>query len=179
MTAPPVVVLRMEPEAMLATVSEVVVASPRTAPVAFKKVEVAEVKFARVAKRLVEVAFVVVEIPIVSPPLTVEEAVERKPLIVARPVLEIEKSEVVAFPVEEATSNKRRFVSPLFACIQSFENGEVEPTPTLPADAIFNLVVSCVIILKSEFPSPPPHVMPHPIWLSSALPYAIDAPLFE
>ncbi len=61
MTAPPVVVLRSEPEAMLAMVREVVVASVNCAPVAFKKVEVAEVKFARVAKRLVEVALVDVE----------------------------------------------------------------------------------------------------------------------
>ena len=61
MTAPPVVVFNKLPDAMLATVSEVVVALVKMAPVAFKKELVALVRMEFVAKKLVEVALVEVE----------------------------------------------------------------------------------------------------------------------
>ena len=74
MSAPPVVVLRREPLAMLEMVSDVVVASPKIAPVALKNVEVAEVALRRVAKKLVEVALVDVE-KLVKRLAIVEEAI--------------------------------------------------------------------------------------------------------
>ena len=67
------------------TVRLVVVAFESTAPVAFKKVEVAEVKFARVAKRFVDVAFVEVE-KLVSMRAIVEEPAMR-PLVNERMVV--------------------------------------------------------------------------------------------
>ena len=60
-TTPPVELVARRPERMLVTARLVVVAFPKIAPVAFKNVEVAEVKLARVAKRFVLVAFVEVE----------------------------------------------------------------------------------------------------------------------
>ena len=79
---------------------------------------------------MVEVAFVVeafVEKKLVEVP-----AAAAKLTMVARPVLSTLNKDVVALAVEEAISNRREFVSPLFACMANFANGEVVPMPTLP-----------------------------------------------
>ena len=60
-TTPPVELVARRPERMFPMARLVVVAFPKMAPVAFRKVEVALVVLRRVAKRLVDVAFVEVE----------------------------------------------------------------------------------------------------------------------
>ena len=67
------------PAERFATVSDVDVAFPKMAPVDENEVVVAFDVLRLVAKKLVEVALVEVEIPTVSPPLMVEEPVARRP----------------------------------------------------------------------------------------------------
>ena len=75
MRAPPVVVLRSEPEVMFDTARDVVVALVKIAPVAFKKEEVAFVVLKFVAKRLVEVALVEVAKLVVRAAIEEEAAI--------------------------------------------------------------------------------------------------------
>ena len=61
------------------------------------------------------------------------------------PVFNTEKSVLVADAVEEPIAKSVVLVSPLFACTESFANGEVEPIPTFPpavARYVFPVVVS-------------------------------------
>ena len=74
--------MRIEPEAMLATVRDVVVAFPKIAPIAERFVAVAFVVFKFIAKRFVLVAFVDVEKLIVRAAMD-EDAAIKPPLKVS------------------------------------------------------------------------------------------------
>lgn len=56
------------------------------------------------------------------------------------------KSVEVADAVEEPIAKSVVFVSPLFAWIESLENGEVEPTPTLPVGVMKSVEVPEMVV---------------------------------
>lgn len=78
------------------------------------------------------VLYKLVLLAVVEKKLVVVPAVMERLRSVVSPVFDIEKREDVAEAVEDATSNRREFVSPLFACTANLAKGDVVPIPTLP-----------------------------------------------
>ena len=86
-----------------------------------------------------------------APPMVVEAVTEREPVEVAlpvlratevsRPVLETEKSVVVAVAVEELMAKSTWLVSVVLAPMENFAKGEVVPTPTEPLPATRNVEI--------------------------------------
>ena len=115
-TTPPVELVERRPERTLVMARPVVVALEKIAPV---------------AKRLVEVALVEVE-KLVKSDARVVEPLESRFVAVTSPVLETEKSVVVADAVEEAIAKSVPLTSPSNAWTESLDHGEEVPTPRLP-----------------------------------------------
>ena len=67
------------------------------------------------------------------------------------PSEETEKSVEVADAVEDAIKNTFLFVSPLFALIASFANGDVEPTPTFPDVARKREDVAVMVLVPEKY----------------------------
>ena len=61
------------------------------------------------------------------------------------PVLETEKSVVVALAVEEPIAKRILFVSPLLAWTESFANGVEVPTPNFPAAVAAEVYLRAVL----------------------------------
>jgi hypothetical protein len=138
-TCPPVVVLSSEPEAIPEIqrfVVEAVVAVIMVVE-AYGKVDAEDEVEVMVppTKRLLEMY---------PEPCTAK----REPGVVVPtptfPLLSTVRRVVVAEAVDEAIANNVVFVSPLFAWIDSFANGEVVPIPNLPVESILTLSMPLV-----------------------------------
>ena len=77
---------------------------------------------------------------------------EPKSAMVVEPVLETEKSVVVAVAVEEPIAKRVVAVEPLFACTANFANGEEVATPRVPVVGSTN----CVEVAGRRPKSKPP-----------------------
>jgi hypothetical protein len=74
------------------------------------------------------------------------------PSCVSAPVLEIEKSVVVEFAVEDDTSNAVRRVPPLLRAIPNRAVGDVVPMPMVPEVGRRNAVVVAGMVPKMRLP---------------------------
>ena len=121
----------------LATVVEPVTANEPVEVALLNSVLPASVVEAMIAERLaLSCPPMLRTLPIVDDAVTakaevVAEVAERLSRVV-KPVLETEKSVVVADAVDDAMANRVVFVSPLLAWMVNLLHGEVVPMPTLP-----------------------------------------------